>query len=214
MATVQRDLACEEYAKQYIELKDTQKNTFSRVCNKLLKDNFIYATKPDDYNDYYSILSMKSIIENYFSMIDYDLIHIDTYKIFYIQTNADRNRINLKKLETVIILILRLLYHKGSSDVNSSSDISTTIGKMITEINQTGIFKIQPSMTDYINALRLLKRYKLIDYSFTDYKEDNVIIIYPTILYVVKVDNIDMLNDKIKTYNAIKGDDEDGTQED
>ena len=214
MATIQRNLACEEYAKGYIELTDTRKNTFSRLCNKLLNDNFIYAYKPDDRNDYYEILSMKSLIENYSSMIDFDLIHVDTYKLFYIQTNADRNRMKLKKLETVIVLVLRLLYHKGSLNVNSSSDIQTTLGKMIIEINQTGIFKTQISMTDYLEALRLLKRFKLIDFTFKDFKEDNVIIIYPTILYVAKVDTIDMLNDKLKTYVNAKGDDLDEAEED
>lgn len=214
MATIQRNLACEEYAKGYIELTDTRKNTFSRLCNKLLNDNFIYAYKQDDRNDYYEILSMKSLIENYFSMIDFDLIHVDTYKLFYIQTNADRNRMKLKKLETVIVLVLRLLYHKGSLNVNSSSDIQTTLGKMIIEINQTGIFKTQISMTDYLEALRLLKRFKLIDFTFKDFKEDNVIIIYPTILYVAKVDTIDMLNDKLKTYVSVKGDDLDEAEED
>ena len=214
MATIQRNLACEEYAKGYIELTDTRKNTFSRLCNKLLNDNFIYAYKQDDRNDYYEILSMKSLIENYFSMIDFDLIHVDTYKLFYIQTNADRNRMKLKKLETVIVLVLRLLYHKGSLNVNSSSDIQTTLGKMIIEINQTGIFKTQISMTDYLEALRLLKRFKLIDFTFKDFKEDNVIIIYPTILYVAKVDTIDMLNDKLKTYVNAKGADLDEAEED
>ena len=214
MATIQRNLACEEYAKGYIELTDTRKNIFSRLCNKLLNDNFIYAYKQDDRNDYYEILSMKSLIENYFSMMDFDLIHIDTYKLFYIQTNADRNRMKLKKLETVIVLVLRLLYHKGSLNVNSSSDIQTTLGKMIIEINQTGIFKTQISMTDYLDALRLLKRFKLIDFSFKDFKEDNVITIYPTILYVAKVDTIDMLNDKLKTDVSVKGDDLDEAEED
>lgn len=214
MATIQRNLACEEYAKDYIELTDTRKNTFSRLCNKLLNDNFIYAYRQEDRNDYYEILSMKKLIENYFSMMDFDLVHVDSYKLFYIQTNADRNRIRLKKLDTVIVLVFRLLYHKGSLDINSSSDISTTLGKMITEINQTGIFKSQPSMTDYMESLRLLKRYKLIDYNFKDFKEDNVIVIYPTILYVAKVDSINMLNDKLKTYIAVKGDDEDEVEED
>ena len=214
MATIQRNLACEEYAKDYIELTDTKKNTFSRLCNKLLNDNFIYAYRQEDRNDYYEILSMKKLIENYFSMIDFDLVHVDSYKLFYIQTNADRNRIRLKKLDTVIVLVFRLLYHKGSLDINSSSDISTTLGKMITEINQTGIFKSQPSMTDYMESLRLLKRYKLIDYNFKDFKEDNVIVIYPTILYVAKVDSINMLNDKLKTYITVKGDDEDEVEED
>ena len=183
MAVVQKNKACEDYSNEYLLLTDTKKNTFARLCNKLLNDNFIYASRQDDYNDYYSVLGMRNLIENFFSMIDYDLVHIDTYKIFYIQTNADRNRLKLKTLETVIVLVLRLLYHKGSLDVNSSSDISTTLGKMITEINQTSIFKNQVTKTEYKNALTLLRRYKLIDFSFTDFeKEDSVIVIYPTIL--------------------------------
>ena len=105
MATMQRNLACEEYAKGYIELTDTRKNTFSRLCNKLLNDNFIYAYRQEDRNDYYEILSMKKLIENYFSMMDFDLVHVDSYKLFYIQTNADRNRIRLKKLDTIIVLV-------------------------------------------------------------------------------------------------------------
>lgn len=215
MAVVQKNKACEDYSNEYLLLTDTKKNTFARLCNKLLNDNFIYASRQDDYNDYYSVLGMRNLIENFFSMIDYDLVHIDTYKIFYIQTNADRNRLKLKKLETVIVLVLRLLYHKGSLDVNSSSDISTTLGKMITEINQTSIFKNQVTKTEYKNALTLLRRYKLIDFSFTDFeKEDSVIVIYPTILYVAKIDNIDMLNQKIKTYIAIKESDTDEVDED
>lgn len=215
MAVVQKNKACEDYSNEYLLLTDTKKNTFARLCNKLLNENFIYASRQDDYNDYYSVLGMRNLIENFFSMIDYDLVHIDTYKIFYIQTNADRNRLKLKKLETVIVLVLRLLYHKGSLDVNSSSDISTTLGKMITEINQTSIFKNQVTKTEYKNALTLLRRYKLIDFSFTDFeKEDSVIVIYPTILYVAKIDNIDMLNQKIKTYIAAKESDTDEIDED
>ena len=215
MAVVQKNKACEDFSKEYLLLNDTKKNNFARLCNKLLNENFIYASKQEDYNDYYGVLGMRNLIESYFSMMDYDLVHIDTYKIFYIQTNADRNRLKLKKLETVIVLVLRLLYHKGSLDVNSSSDISTTLGKMITEINQTSIFKNQITKTEYKNALTLLKRYKLINFSFTDFeKEDSVIVIYPTILFVAKIDNIDMLNQKIKTYIAIKESDTNEIDED
>ena len=95
-------------------------------------------------------------------------------------------------IETVIVLVLRLLYQKGSLDINSSSDITTTLGKLMTEINQTGIFKNQISKTEYLSVLRLMKRYKIIDYDFNsnDYEEDNVIYIFPTVLYVVKINFI------------------------
>lgn len=214
MSLIDKNNVCEEFYNSFVNLTETKKNNFSRLCNKLLNDNYVYGCKADDKNDYYDILEMKSLIRNYFYMMDFDLIQIDTYKLFYIQTNSDRNRIRLKKLETIIVLVLRLLYYKGSLDVNSGSDISTTIGKIITEISQTGIFNYAISMTDYFNAFKLLKRYKLIDFSFSEMKEDNVIIIYPTILYIVKIESIDMLNNKIKSYEISKGENENETEED
>lgn len=214
MTSVQKNISVENFCKEYASLTETKKNTFSRLCNKLLNDNFIYISKPEDKNDYYEILTMKPIIEFYFRLIDFDLIHIDTYKIFYIQTLADRNRLRLKKIDTVILLVLRLLYQKGSLDVNLSSDISTTLDKIITEVNRTGIFKNQLTKTDYVNSLRLLKKYKMIDYDWNDFEDDNVVVIYPTILYVIKLDNVDMLQEKLKTYIATKEENENETEED
>ncbi len=216
MAGSIKNIACEEFNKEYLALSDTKKDNFSRLINKLLNENFIYSPDGDskDRTDYYDILSMKSIIENYFKMIDFDLIHVDTYKIFYIRTNADRNRIRLKKLDTVILLILRLLYHKINLSVNLSKDIRTTLGELIQEINKTGIFKVNLNKTELITSLKTLKRYKLINFNFNDLNEDNVIFIYPTILYVVTIDDIDLLNEKIKKYSILKEDEENEISED
>ncbi len=216
MAGSIKNIACEEFNKEYLALSDTKKDNFSRLINKLLNENFIYSPDSDskDRTDYYDILSMKSIIENYFKMIDFDLIHVDTYKIFYIRTNADRNRIRLKKLDTVILLILRLLYHKINLSINLSKDIRTTLGELIQEINKTGIFKVNLNKTELITSLKTLKRYKLINFNFNDLNEDNVIFIYPTILYVVTIDDIDLLNEKIKKYSILKEDEENEISED
>lgn len=206
--------ALEEFSECYKALNDTKRNQFARLANKLLNDNFIYYNKDDDKNDYYEILSLKKVLENYFELMDFDLIHVDTYKIFYIQTQESRNRIRLKKLDTILLLILRLLYQNGNNEVNSSIDISTTLGKLNEEVNKSGIYKSQLSMSEYFESLKLLKRYKLIDYNFKDFKEDNVIVIYPTILYIVKVDNINMILDRLNSYIQQKEEISDETSED
>ncbi len=214
MANASKNLACEEFAREYKNLSDTKKDNFSRLCNKLLNENFIYFSRSDtrDRNDYYDILTMKSLIENYFTMLDYDLVHIDTYKIFFLKTTADRYRLKLKKMETVLLLVFRLLYHKGSLNVNSSTDISTTFSELSQEVNKTGIFNNLLTKTDYLNALKILRKHKLINFTFNDLQDDNIILIYPTILYVVKIDNIDAINSKIKSYkNSLTEDENDET---
>ena len=133
-------------------------------------------------------------------MLDFDLINVDTYKIFYLKTTENRKRIRLKKLDTVMLLIFRLLYHKGSQNVNLSADISATLGELIQEINKTGIFKERLTKTDLLNSLKTLRRYKLIYFDFNDWNDDDIIFIYPTILYIINIDDINLLNEKIKEY--------------
>lgn len=216
MSSELKNIAIEEFTKKYLSLNDTKKNNFSRLCNKLLNENFIYFSNNDlnDKNDYYAILELKDLISNYFKLLDFELINVDTYKIFYLKTTADRNRIRLKKLETVILLVLRLLYHKGRLNINLSSDMKTTLGELTQEINKTGIFKNNLTKTEFLSALKTLRRYKLIYFSFNELNEDNVILIYPTILYVVTIDDIDLLNEKIKKYQVLSEESEDETQED
>lgn len=213
MANIERNNICEEFYNQYSQLSDIKKDSFSRLCNKLLNENFIYKEKIEDKEDYYNVLGMKPIIENYFKLIDFDLMHVDSYKIFYIQTKTNRNRVRLKKLDTIILLILRFLYYKGSLNVHSSSDIQITIGEIVKEINVKGILSNPPSKTEYINSLKLLRRHKVIGFNFKDYEDDNILTIYPTILYVVKIDDIDMLNNKLDTYNSNIGGDENEIEE-
>ena len=140
--------------------------------------------------------------------MDYDLVHDDNYKIFFIKTNADRNRLKLKKLDTVILLILRYLYYKVSLNITSSSNITTTISDLNNELNKTGIFKSPITMTEYKNSFSMLKRFKVIDFQFTDFKEDNIIMIYPTILYIVRSEDITVLQHKISSYLTNKSEEE------
>ena len=143
MARLAKDNICESFYTEYMKLTETKRNTFSILCNKLLNENFIYGQKIEDKSDYYQILEYKELISNYFELMDYSLVYDDNYKIFFIETMFNRNRKNLSKLDTVIIIILRLLYYRGSLSVNQSSNIVIKLRDLIDEINTTGIYKQQ-----------------------------------------------------------------------
>lgn len=213
MAVINKNIAIREFSEEYQKLNESKKNNFARLCNKLLNENFIYGQKPDEKEDYYAILNFKKIMQDYFSIMDYELVLDDVYWIFYLKTTADRNRIRLKKLETIISLLLRLLYYQGNRNVNSSSNITTTVNNLLGEINKTGIYKTGISNSDFFFAIKNLKRYKLINFNFTELKDDSLIEIYPTILHVITIDDINMLKDKIDSYNY-KGDGLDEINED
>lgn len=209
MALISKTEALEKFNEEYKNLTETKKDTFSRLVNKLLKDNFVYVSIDNDKQDYYSILNFRNMIESYLSIIDYNLIHDDNNKVFYIETNTDRNKISLKKVDTVILLVLRLLYYKGSHEVTLNTNSSNVIIKMsdlIENINNTAIFVNESYKTDMLNSLRLLKRYKIIGFNFQKLDDEQVITIYPTILQVVKNASIESLNERLESFIKERGD--------
>lgn len=214
MSFTSKNTTAKSFNDQYSELTETDKYAFSRLCNKLLNENFIYGQLQADKTDYYAILKFRDLIENYFDLIDYQLSHDDTRKIFFLESTADRNRIKLKKIESVLLVLLRRAYYvKSKETVDSNVNISITIDELIDSLVQTNIYKDKLAKTQIIDALKVLKRFKLINFDGKNYEINNVIEIFPMVSLVVKINNIDQLNNKLKTYKS-KEDDEDETDED
>lgn len=214
MSFTSKNTTAKSFNDQYSELTETDKYAFSRLCNKLLNENFIYGQLQADKTDYYAILKFRDLIENYFDLIDYQLSHNDTRKIFFLESTADRNRIKLKKIESVLLVLLRRAYYvKSKETVDSNVNISITIDELIDSLVQTNIYKDKLAKTQIIDALKVLKRFKLINFDGKNYEINNVIEIFPMVSLVVKINDIDQLNIKLKTYKS-KEDDEDETDED
>lgn len=214
MSFTSKNTTAKSFNDQYSELTETDKYAFSRLCNKLLNENFIYGQLQADKTDYYAILKFRDLIENYFDLIDYQLSHDDTRKIFFLESIADRNRIKLKKIESVLLVLLRRAYYaKSKETVDSNVNISITIDELIDSLVQTNIYKDKLAKTQIIDALKVLKRFKLINFDGKNYEINNVIEIFPMVSLVVKINDIDQLNNKLKTYKS-KEDDEDETDED
>lgn len=214
MGKMTRNTALNNFYNQYNALNDTKKDKFARLCDKLLDDNFIYGQLPSDKDDYYSILENREAIEAYFSLIDFQLNHDDIYKIIFLKSSADRNRVRLKKMETVLLILLRRFYYtKHKESIDSNTNISIAFDELIDSINQSGTFKATIVKTQLLESMKTLKRYKIINFDVNNLEINNVIEIFPTITFVVQPNDIEVLNDKLKAYIS-KGDLVDETDED
>lgn len=212
-----------KYVEGYSKLNDGDKNTFAIVCNKLLSDNFIYGQRFHDEDVYRSINRLRDVIENYFALIDFELIHDDNYKIFFLRSKVNGTRVKLKKLESVILLVLAKLYSTKSMDVGAGKGVEVNIltSELLDELDKTRIFATRLYKTDIAVALRTLKKYKIIDLDTTDINALEAIKVLPTILYVVTESDITCIDNRLTgltnledEVNNVEGDIEDETDED
>lgn len=55
--------AIKQFNEAYTEMKEGEKNNFSRIVNKLYQVNFLTKRKPGDQNDYRFILAYKEFLK-------------------------------------------------------------------------------------------------------------------------------------------------------
>jgi hypothetical protein len=56
---ISRDTISGDFNDLYKQMGERDKDEFSRVCNKLLNNNFIYGQIKEDKNDYLTIIRFK-----------------------------------------------------------------------------------------------------------------------------------------------------------
>lgn len=215
MDSISKTTAVEKFSEIYLTLTDAKRANFAKLCERLLDENFIYGQIDSDKNDYYNILSMKDLIEYYFLIINFQLNHDDTRKILFLESLEERNRIKFRKLETVIIVLLRKFYYiKSKEELNSNTNITITFDDLVDAINETGIFKDELKRQHLIEALKKIKKLKLINVDVYNFEVNNIIEIYPMITIIVNINDLDLINNKLKAYINRTGVVEDEIDED
>lgn len=185
---------------KFIRLSDQKKEEFSRLCNKLLSYNYICATKPKDQEDYYKIIGELELYVDYFALMDYIVEHHSVDKVVNIYNQQNYNRYHFKKNESVILLILRKHYYLKMQEVSLLDHITMTLEELHDSLNSTGIFEKRINKTELKDIFKILKRYNIIDIMGNSDDDQAVIIIYPTILYVLPMQQIEQIDNRLNEY--------------
>ncbi len=199
MALSTKKNALRELNEIFSTYTETNQEEFSRLCSRLLNENFIYLQIDSDKNDYYKISSMRDAISDYFLLMDYSLYNDDQFKIFYLVTDTGRNTVKFKKLDTIILLILRLFYYQKSKETGNIN-IFVSIEDIFAYLNMTGIYDQEQKKSSIMESLLLLKRYKILNFKASDISMDTQLQVFPTIIHVVNSNDIDALEKKIVSY--------------
>ena len=119
------------------------------------------------------------------------------------------NRLNLKLYESVILLILRILYDEKKRELSVSDEVIINLGDIQDKYLSLQIREKMIDKTTMRNALSMLRRFQIIETLDRDLgNEESRILIYDSILMAVRIDDIRKAYEKLEIYRKGKQTDE------
>lgn len=169
-----------------------QKEKFRIAANKLLNHCFILKKREDTRKEYVFILQNKASFQGYFDLLGYELDINETQGVVALTNPYGTGRLRLRKIESILLLILRLLYVEKKKELSLSDDIIVTTDEVNEKYNMLKIqSKLTLDKTTLRDAMRVFKRYNIISLIDRDVAmSDARIIIYPSVLFAVPNDNL------------------------
>ncbi|QWC00591.1 DUF4194 domain-containing protein [Mycoplasmatota bacterium] len=182
------------------ELNVGQKKLFAKTCLRLLSNSFLAKDKEDNKEMYYFIISFKQYFDEYFDVMDYELILDREMGAVQLIHRDNNNLLRLKKDESIVLLILRILFHEHLVKTSVNDNVIIKVDE-IHDYYDSLELKKKINKTDLVKILRLFKRNNLIETLGDITKTSTPIIIYPTILLAI---NTQTINDVYNIINHIE----------
>jgi len=176
-----------------------QKEKFRVAANKLLNNCFIIKKKHNTRNDYIFILQHQELFREYFDLLGYRVEINDTHGVVGLINTEGTGRLRLKKVETIILLILRLLYIEKRKELSLHEEVVILSEEIHEKYNMLQIeSKSNLDKTVFRETIRLFKRYNIISNMDSDViRSDARIKIYPSILFAVPNDNLNQMYEAV-----------------
>ena len=200
---------------KFKNLNTKQQEDFTRITNKLLSIGFLTKKKDDNKKDYYFVENHKDVFINYFQVAGWELEIDDNYGVIHLVNMYDQNRYHFKLYESIILLIIRLLYYEKMQELSLADNVVITIDDIHQRFNALKLRDKPIDKTTLRSAISIFKKFNLIEVIDSDVSMgDCRLIIYPTILLAVKVDEIRKVYDKLDSYrNGGVNDDEEADED-
>lgn len=186
---------------------------FRRISNKLINVCFVCKQNQATKGDYYFILKHREKFEDLLGALGYRLEINEEYGVVQLTNALNMNRQNLKLYDSIILLILRILFDEKKRELSVSDEVIINLGDIQDKFLSLKIRDKMIDKTTMGNSLRLLRRYQLIELLDSDLKSEEArVLIYNSILMAVRVEDIKSVYEKIESYRKGKLKDEETDQ--
>lgn len=184
-----------------------QKEKFRIAANKLLNHCFLLKKREDTKKDYFFVKQNLELFVTYFDLLGYEVKMNEDQGVIGLVNQFSIGRVELSKYESILLLIMRLLYIEKRKELATFSEEVTVLMEEIREKYAMLKIKTKPMMDKGMerNFVKLFRKYNLIQNLDTDVNQaDARIVIYPSIIMAVTVESVndyyEMTERKLKEY--------------
>lgn len=189
------------------------KEEFKRICNKLLSVCFLCKASPASRSEYYFVLRHKEKFSAYLGVLGYRVEINEDYGVIQLTNPQNYNRLNLKLYESIILLILRILFDEKKRELSENDEVIINLGDIHDKFLSLKIRDKMIDKTTLRNALSLFRRFQLIETLDKDLsQEDSRLLIYDSILMAVRVEDIKQAYEKLEIYRKGAKNDEEANE--
>ncbi len=188
-----------------------QKEKFRVSANKLLNQCFLLKKKEDTRKEYIFVRENKEMFAEYFDLLGYDVKINEDQGVIALSGQYDTGRLQLTKGDSILLLILRLLYIEKRKEISSSYEDVIVLMEEIREKYALLKLNTKPVMDKGMEKrmVSLFRKYNIIRNLDSDVNQaDTRIVIYPSVIMAVAVDDINeyyaMTERKLKEYSGEK----------
>ena len=189
-----------------------EKERFRVAANKLLNQCFLLKKKEDTRKDYIYVRENKELFKMYFDMIGYSVRINEDQGVIALSSDYDTGRMQFNKMESIFLLIIRLLYIEKRKEISSSYEEVIVLMEEIREKYSLLKIKNKPNMDKGTEKgmVSLFRRYNIIRNIDSDVNQaDCRLVIYPSVLMALTVDDIndfyEMTEKKLQSYARYDG---------
>lgn len=169
-----------------IVIKEENSILFKRCVRKLLDSTFIVGDKDEKLYSFISRESNRQDISDYLRMIGFDVFVDTNVKIAMLKPHeADEEAVGLKRANVVSFTteqyhLLLVLWEVYLENLGYSEENVVMRGDLIDKIKA---YEVDMDKSRLSAAMKIFKKYDLIDYDIKDESEDAIITLYPSLQF-------------------------------
>ena len=169
-----------------ISIKEENNILFKRCVRKLLDSTFIVGDKDEKLYSFISRESNRQDISDYLRMIGFDVLVDTNVKIAMLKPHeADEEAVGLKRANVVSFTteqyhLLLVLWEVYLENLGYSEENVVMRGDLIDKIKA---YEVAVDKSKLSTAMKIFKKYDLIDYDIKDETEDAIITLYPSLQF-------------------------------